>query len=228
MTTSVSCRDRHVARHGVRARAVLGGGDDRRERDALGAAPAHRDLEVERDVALGAADDAGADDLLEGLVGELRGGADELDLGLVLDRAQGLDDAAGGDELDVALGDELGELRVLADGQVAVVEAELQRPGGQALDRALEQVRGDLALPLGVELLGGLREVAKVGDEAHLLGAEHDGGVGAVEAGQPAHVDEVRDEQRVELALGDPLQQRAAAAGAHRSSSDLRITSASR
>ena len=52
----------------------------------------------------------------------------------VLDRAQRLDDPARRDELDVALGDELLELRVLADGQVRVVEAELRaglrRPAG--------------------------------------------------------------------------------------------------
>ena len=55
---------------------------------------------------------------------------------------------------------------------MAVVEAELRRPGGQALDGPLEQICGDLALPRGIELLGGLREVAKVGDEARLLAAE--------------------------------------------------------
>ena len=98
----------------MRQRAVLAGGDDRRERRGLGAEAAHRELEVERDVALGAPGEAAAEHLLERVVGQLRGGADRVELGGVLDRAQLLDDAAGGGELD-AVGDELGEPRVLLD-----------------------------------------------------------------------------------------------------------------
>ena len=85
-------RDRDVARDGVRQRAVLAGGDDRRERRGLGAGLAHRDLEVERDVALGAADQAAAQDLGQRGVGELRRGADLVELAGVLDRAQLLDE----------------------------------------------------------------------------------------------------------------------------------------
>ena len=206
---------------------MLAGGDDRRKRDGLRTAAAHRDLEVERDVALRAPDDAGADDLLEGLVGEARGGADLVDLVAVLDGPQRLDDPAGGDELDVALGDELRELLVLLDRQVRVVEAERREAVRKALDGALEQVGRDLSLPDGIELLGGLRQVAKVGDEAQLLGADDGSPVGSVEARQPAQVDEVRHEQRVELALGDLRPQRRAAVR-HRPSSPLRMTSASR
>jgi hypothetical protein len=212
----------------VRAGAVLGGGHDRRERHALGAAAAHGDLQVQRDVALRAADDARADDLLERRVGQHRRRADELDLGVVLDRPQRLDDPARGDELRLPLPHELAQLLVLADRQVRVVEAELERLGRQALDGPLEQVGGDLALPLGIDLLGRLREVAKVGDEAQRALADQHGRVGPVEARQPAHVDEVRHQQRVELALGQPCEQRLAARGAHSPSSRLRITSASR
>src|SRR3954469_15356742 len=46
--------DRHVARGGVRQRPVRAARHDRRERHRLGAHAAHRELEVERDLALGA------------------------------------------------------------------------------------------------------------------------------------------------------------------------------
>jgi hypothetical protein len=96
---------------------------------------------------------------------------------------------------------------VLLDRHVVVVEAEPHRAvGRQPLRGGLEQVLDDLALPGLVELLGGLREVAEVGDEAPdaLLAPAHDRGARrAGEPGQPAHVDEVRDEQQVQLALGE-------------------------
>ena len=206
---------------------MLAGGDDRCERDALRAAPAHRHLEVERDLALRAPDEAADEHLLERVVGELRGGAERVDLGRVLDRAQALDERAGRDELD-PLGRELREPRVLLDGEVRVVEAQAQRAvAGQALDRALEQVGRDLALPELVELVGRLREVAKVGDEAPLVGPDERGGVRAREARQPADVDDVRHEQHVELALLGGGQQ-GVEARVHPPSSVLRVASASR
>ena len=159
-------RDLDVARHGVRQRAVRAGGDDRRERGRLGAHAAHRELEVERDVALRAARQAALEDLVERLVGEPGGGADAVELAGVLDHAQLLDEPGGGDELD-ALSREPGELGVVLDAQVGVVEAEPQIAlVGQLADDALEQVGGDLARPRVVDLLGGLRQVAEVGDEA--------------------------------------------------------------
>ena len=75
-------------------------GDDRRERRRLGAHAAHRELEVERDLALGAPREPAPEHRLERGVGEPRGGADARDLLRVLDRPQLLDEAARGDELD--------------------------------------------------------------------------------------------------------------------------------
>ncbi len=49
----------HGAGLGVRQRAVRAGGDDRGEARALGAETAHAQLQLDRDLALGAADDAG-------------------------------------------------------------------------------------------------------------------------------------------------------------------------
>ena len=105
------------------------GRDDRRERRRLGPAPAHRRLEVERDVALGAAHQPALEDLLERRVRERGGGADGVELGRVLDQAQRLDRPAGGDELDV-LAHERAQPAVLADRELGVVEAEPQRPLG--------------------------------------------------------------------------------------------------
>src|SRR6185369_8136864 len=55
-----------------------------------------------------------------------------------------------------------------------------------------------------VELLGGLGQVAEVGEEQPLVARSHEcEAVRAAEAGQPPHVDEVGHQQRVELALGE-------------------------
>ena len=92
---------------------------------------------------------------------------------------------------------------VVLDAHVRVVEGQAQvARAGQPLDHPGQQVDGDLALPRRIDLLGRLREVAEVGDEAPAALAPDDrGGVAAGEAGQPAHVDEVGDEQHVGLAL---------------------------
>ena len=105
---------------------------------------------------------------------------------------------------------------MVADAQVRVVEAEPQLAlVGELLGDALEQVGGDLARPALVELLGGLGEVAEVGDEApRPVGADDRGAARAGEARQPAHVAEVGDEQRVQVALA---QRVAEAVGAGRS-----------
>ena len=70
-------REQHVARDLLRARlgvrqcAVGAGGDDRGKARRLGAEPAHAQLELDRDVALGAPDDAVFHDALQRLIGEL-------------------------------------------------------------------------------------------------------------------------------------------------------------
>jgi hypothetical protein len=204
-------RDLDVARHGVRQRAVRPGGDDRRERRPLRPAAAHGELEVERDRLLGPADDPRLEHLLQRRVGQLRRGADPGDLLGRLDQPQLLDDPARRDQLD-PVADELGQARVLADGEVVVLDAEAAH-AAEPLGHLGEQVGGDLGLaPRAVDLLGRLGQVAEVGEEALDLGPDDRGGVRPGEPGQPAHVDQVADQQRVELALGDDRRRPVAAA----------------
>ena len=191
----------------MRPRAVIGRRDDRRERRRLGTHAAHRELEIDGDVALGAPRQSPLEHLFEGPVGELRRRANAVELLGFLDRAQLLDHAAGSYELNLVT-DQLGQARMLLDRHLGVVEP--QPPGGEALDRQLEQVRPDLALPLRGDLLGRLREITEVRQEAAQAVATDDRGrVGAGEAGEPADVDQAGDEQAVELALfqhlDDPL-----------------------
>ncbi len=209
----------------MRQRAVRAGRDDRRERHRLGAHPAHRHLEVERHVALGAPREAPFEDLLERRVGQLRGGAQTLDLPGVLDGAQLLDPAAGGDELD-ALGQRGGELRVLLDAEVLVVEPDAAL---EAAGRVRQELLGDLALPAVVELLGGLGEVAEVRDEAPDALADDGQPRRPGEAGEPADVDGARDEDEVGALLGGALRQAVGAGcGGVHASSFPRRASASR
>ncbi len=95
------------ARLGVRQRAVRAGGDDRGEACARGAEAAHAQLQLDRHVALAAADDAGFERFPQRLVGQPAGGADAVDLTGVLDRAQSLDETRAGDELPL-LAEQLG------------------------------------------------------------------------------------------------------------------------
>jgi hypothetical protein len=218
--------DRDVARRRVRQRAVLRGGDDRRERRTRRPAAAHRELDRDREVALRAPDDALGEHLGQRRVGQLRGGADLLDLARVLDEPQLLGDAARGDELDAVAG-QLGEPRVLLDRQVVVLEAQA-RAVGQPADRLLEQVGGDLVLQAVAHLLDGLREVTEVGDEAPDAGARDHGAVRAGEARQPADVDEVGDEQGVDLAVAQRRHQPPQpVVGAHAESAPFSVRSAS-
>ena len=115
--------DLDVARLGVRQRAVLGRGHDRREAGVAGAAAAHLLLERARHLALGAPDDAALAHPVVDVVRERRGGADRLDLLRLLERPLGLDRAARGHELD-AVGEQLAQALVLAHAHVLVLEAE--------------------------------------------------------------------------------------------------------
>jgi hypothetical protein len=87
-----------------------------------------------------------------------------------------------------------------------------------------------------LDLRLGLLDVAEVGQEQTLVRRHDARGVRAREAGQVADVDEVRDVQRVELALREQLHQPVAPGGAralgphgrHFLSSSRSIASASR
>jgi hypothetical protein len=83
---------------------------------------------------------------------------------------------------------------------VAVLEAEPQRPVRPAVgQRGDEVLRGLLAVE-ALDLLGGLRDVAEVGDEAAHVGPDHGHAVRAGEAGDVAQVRAVGDQQQVDAA----------------------------
>ncbi len=115
-------------------------------------------------------------------------------------------------------------------GYALVVEA--GAAGRQALSQLAEQVapRADDLEAVRLDLRGGLLDVAEVGQEEALVGADQGGAVGPAEAGQPADVDEVGDQQRGQLTLAQPVDDAVAARAAHssRSSFARRISSASR
>ena len=117
-------------------------GDDRRKARRLRAESAHAQLELDRDLALGAAREAVFENGAQRLVGELARGADACDLSGVLDLAQPLDGAGARDELP-ALAEQLGELPVLLDRQAGLVEAEPAAGVGEAGGQRREQVAGD-------------------------------------------------------------------------------------
>ena len=73
-------------------------------------------------------------------------------------------------------------------------------PGRPAVASAASSSAGALEVEAG-DLGGGLLDVAEVGEEAAHVRPDDRQAVGAGEAGQVAHVDEVGDEQQVELAL---------------------------
>src|SRR5919204_706565 len=113
---------------------------------------------------------------------------------------------------------------MLPDRQVLVLEA---HPAAQALGRIADQLLlaahalevRDLALrPL---------HVAEVGDEEPLLRSHQTEPVRPPEAGQVADVDDVRDEQRVELALPQSIDEPIRARGAHGPSSPFSSSRAS-
>jgi len=208
----------------VRQRAVRAARDDRRERRILGAALAHLALEIERHLPLGAAREAARAEVLVDVVGQVGRLADGAQLALLLHRAQVLHETAGGHQLD-ALRRQLLEPLVLTHAHVLVLEP---HPPGQALGRIGQQVLL-AAQPLEVRhLLLGALHVAEVGKEEAVVRRDYADRVRAGEAAQVAHVHEVREEQRVQLALGEPLHQLVRACGAHSANTPFSISSASR
>jgi hypothetical protein len=109
---------------------------------------------------------------------------------------------------------------------VVVVEA---RAAGQLRGQVAHQVAARREpLEPGVHLGLGLLGVAEVGQEQAPV-ARHDGGaVGAGEAGQPADVDQVGDQQRVQLAPLQDLGQPVGAALGHQPNASLSICRARR
>ena len=94
--------DPPVARAGVRLGAVRAGGHDRVEAHAARAPLAHRELEPQREVALGRPVAQRGQQLAERVVGDRAGGADPVDLARLLHHPQAVDHPLGGDELGLA------------------------------------------------------------------------------------------------------------------------------
>ena len=154
------------------------------------------------DVALGAPGEAPLQRPFVNIVGELRRGCDPLDLLGLFDDAELLDQVSGGEELDVLAGGRL-EPCELADTELGVLEAD---PARHARDDLRDQLPLGLgALPLRRDLLLRALRVAEVGEEDELRAAHQAGAVRPGEAGQIAHVGQVRDEELVEFVLRDQL-----------------------
>ncbi len=164
---------------------------------------AHRELERDRHLALGATDDALLQHLGERSVCQLSGGADARYLLGVLDLAQGAHQSSAAHQLP-ALGQHLAQAPVLLDGRDGLVEpqpSDPSRAGLQCADGRLQQLdRDDLALERRRYLLGGLGCVAEVGEEqwrAGALGRDQHQPVGPCEAGEVAHVHRPAHQQHV-------------------------------
>ncbi len=169
-------------------RAVRAGQDRGVETEVVDAVRVHQRAQPPRELALGVADPGLGRERLEGVVGSPGGAADLLDLALVLHRPQALDDARRRHELELARTKHL-DLRVR---QRVGLEGEppLEPPGQIARQRPLCELDLDAGHPLGV------LDVAEVGVEPRLpAGLDEERGVRALEPGQVADVDQVRDEQ---------------------------------
>ena len=141
------------------------------------------------EIALRPADEALLGEARIGLARERRGAAHRVELGVVLHRAQSLDEPAARDELDVARRERL----PAAPGEILGLEPE--RPLEQLGQRRVQRALGlDELDPLDRPAELGVAEVA---EQAHPVGLDDQGRVGAVEVDEVADVDEVRDDQRL-------------------------------
>ena len=167
------------------------------------------------------------DQLGEGFVRERRRGPDRGDLLGLLDRAQALDQPFDADQLD-PVGQPVAQPAVRADRHVDGLEPEPQLAGSEHVADRLEQVlRRAPALERRVDLLGGLLDVAKVGDEHPRVRPDQRDAVAAGVAGEVADIERTRDEQHVDAGVGKQIDQ-AVGTRAHAASSSRTRSSASR
>ena len=200
----------------MRSRAVLAERDDRVERGAVGACLVPRLLEPPRELGLGATDERLPAELLVHLVGDRGGAPERLQLAGLLHRAERLDRPARRDELDAARPQ---RLRV---GERQVPRLDRDPPAREQLGERRHDVPRRPVERDAVDRARRLR-VAKVRVERRLAcRVDEHGRVRAREAGQVAHVDEARDEQRVVELPGESLDSRHVSLRAARSSSARR------
>ncbi len=211
----------------MRQRAVGAGGDDRVEARSLRSQLAHRRLQREDRLALGAPDESLRQQPLERFVGDRARRPDQLDLLRLLDRAQALDQAAAPDQLD-PLGQQLRRRAWRSHRNMRVLEPEPHVPRRQRVGDQREQFLGR-AQPLEarIDLLCRLLDVPEVGDECPCPGPDQRQAVGARVAGQVAHVDQVGDEQQIDPGLREQRRETIGAV-AHPRSSTFSAWSASR
>ena len=122
----------------------------------------------------------------------------------------------------------LAQAPVLAHRDVRLFEAQPQLALREGVQNRVEQVpwRGH-AVERCVHLRGGLLDVAEVGHEHPHVRSDQRAAVAAREAGQVAHVDQVRDEHEVGAGVREDVYE-ALAAAAHSPISARRRSSASR
>ena len=173
----------------MRSRTGRPGADDRLEREPFAALLVEEARQIPRHLALGAADEADAGEALEDPVGDLAGAAEDLELALVLDRAERLDEAAVRDEVEPA------RLQRLVVGVDDARRLEADLPGEPLGERADHR-------PLRLhhlDTLDGRRrgDVAEVGKQLDALLVDEQCGVRALEAGEIDDVLRVRDEERL-------------------------------
>ena len=174
--------------------------DDRREARALRAEGAHAVLEGQGERRLGGLGVEQAVHVGQGLAGQRAGVLDAGHLPGVLGPPLGLDQPGGGDQGGRQ------RVPVAAVGGPAHVLG-LEAEATEAADAVGQRVHldgqgtpdGDAGLRAGRgQLLGGPLLVAAVGHQHQVVGQEERPAGRAGEAGQPAHVGQIRDEQRVD------------------------------
>ena len=204
----VAAPQRMFARLVVRLGRPLAERDDRLEPAVVRARCAHRELEVEGQLALvhALAQATSEHDLLERDVGGLLRAVEPRNLLGVLHPPQLLDDAPGRDELRIP--DGLGQALPLAVRQAFALEPSAmdaqvpQRP--REMPRALVQV--DPPLEVG-DLVRRLPLVTPVGEEDRGLARDDHLGVRAREAREVPDVRQPRDDERVDLEHVEALGQ---------------------
>ena len=192
----------------MRQRAVRARGDDRGEARRLGAETPHRELQLDRHVALAATDEPSFEDPAQRLVGELAGGTDARDLARFLDLALPLHRAGAGHELP-ALAQQLAEAPVRLDGNARVIEAKPSAVAGEQLRERLERIAADDLPRKGLgHLCGRLGDVAEVREEAvraelagELRPEQQRDRAAAGEAGEVAHIHQRLHQQCVRAEL---------------------------
>jgi hypothetical protein len=208
-TTSSLCP---IRRPGVRLGAVRAGCDDRVEAVAAGAALAHRELELERELAFRDPGLEPRQERLERVVGDRTRGTHAIDLAAILHAPEVFHQRAGRYELCSV--ERRDEPTLVGPADALVLEPEARSRLDQLRQRRALGRRGqaDLDVDLCVdpgraELLLRLLGVAAIGDEQRAFGRDEEHRRGSGEAGEVPDVGELGHQQRAEPLLREPFAQ---------------------